>query len=131
MLLNKLQVVVNLAVANQLAAHQKKGLVARGFQSGDGQAMKPDATLAIHDKPAVVRTAMRDFSKIGLQHIQLVHGNAILGGANCLIIEDAAHNNMTKQRMNNVINYISHSLNDVQKYINIIFAQYNTLPIYK
>jgi hypothetical protein len=88
-LLNKLQVVVNLAVANQLAAHQKKGLVARGFQSVDGQAMKPDATLAIHHKPAVVRTAMRDFSKIGLQRFQLVHGNPLK--ADRFIVEDAAH----------------------------------------
>jgi hypothetical protein len=31
-----------------------------------------------------------------------------------------------KQMMNNVINNVQTSLNDVQKYINIIFAEYNT-----
>jgi hypothetical protein len=46
--------------------------------------------MAVHAEPAVVGTTVRDFSKIGLQHIQFVHGDAIFG-ANRLIIEDAAH----------------------------------------
>ena len=87
--LNELPVVVNLAVANQLASQQKKGLVSGGGESVDGKPVEPDATLILHNEPAVIRTPVRDFSKTVLQQIQLVHGNAL--GANRLIIKNAAH----------------------------------------
>jgi hypothetical protein len=90
----QLLVIVNLAVANELAAQQTKRLVAAGGESVDGEAVEPHAAMAVHAEPAVVGTTVRDFSKIGLQHIQRVHGDAILGAtatADRLIIEDAAH----------------------------------------
>jgi hypothetical protein len=92
-LFNELPVVVNLAVANEVAAQHLKGLVAAGGQAVDGEAVEPDATLAGHNEFAVVRTAMRDFSKIGLQGLQNGHWNPLLGGADGFVIKNAAHGN--------------------------------------
>jgi hypothetical protein len=86
--------VVNFAVANEVAAHKRKRLVAGGSQPVNGQAVEPDAALAVnneaaHNEATIVWTTMRDFSKIGLQLVQQAHGNT--GRSKRFVIKNTAH----------------------------------------
>jgi hypothetical protein len=115
-LFNEAAMVVNFAVANEVAAHERKRLVASGSQPVNSQTMEPDAALAIHheavpNEATVVRTPVRDFSKIGLQLVQQGHGNA-LSGSNGFVIKNTAHDIDTNNQSN--------SLNDCSKNINIL-----------
>jgi hypothetical protein len=65
-------------------------LVAGGSQPVDGKAVKPDATLTLHNEAAIVWTPVRDFSKIGLQLVQQAHGNASMF-TNGFVIKNTAH----------------------------------------
>jgi hypothetical protein len=89
-LFNELSVVVNLAVANEVAAHERKRLVAGGSQPVNGQAVEPDAALTVNNEAAIVWTPVRDFSKIGLQLVQQAHGNASMF-TNGFVIKNTAH----------------------------------------
>jgi hypothetical protein len=61
--------------------------------------VKPDAAMSLHNEAThneatVVGTAVREFSKILLQRVQRVHGNAIGGpgrGMYRLVIKNTAH----------------------------------------
>jgi hypothetical protein len=71
-LVSQFIMIVNLSIANELTIEQMKWLIASRCQTIYGKTMKPEATMTTDNQPTVVRTTMRDFSKIGLQCLQ--HG---------------------------------------------------------
>jgi hypothetical protein len=70
--------IVNLSIANELTIKQMKWLIAGGCQTVYGKTMKPEATMTTDNKPAVVWTTMRDFSKISLQCLQHGRGDTFI-----------------------------------------------------
>ena len=66
MCINKLFVIVNLAIANEFTVQQVEGLIASGRQPVDSKAVKSDSAVTLHTETAVVWTTMRYFSKIVL-----------------------------------------------------------------